>query len=188
MVTKINKYKWKNRIILIETNSYSNDNYIKTKKLYESFIEKFHKRYIKLLTIRDKKLDFNIKIIDFDGKIVKTFSKISSKIINCIFNLFTLKEQKELLKNNDKIKPQNLSLFSDYNKETTIPNLGFKNKEKALYTINKIKNKSLKYQVNLISTMIGRAKSHPYQTKEMREAIKIFQKWLDNYHKKRLKQ
>lgn len=47
----------------------------------------------------------------------------------------------------------------------------------------KIKNKSIKYQVNLVSTMIGRAKSHPYQTKEMRDAIKIFQKWLDDYHK-----
>jgi len=31
--------------------------------------------------------------------------------------------------------------------------------------------------------MIGRAKSHPNQTKGMIEAIKIFQKWLDWYHK-----
>ena len=31
--------------------------------------------------------------------------------------------------------------------------------------------------------MIGRAKSHPNQTKGMRKAIKIFQKWLDWYHK-----
>ena len=40
-----------------------------------------------------------------------------------------------------KANPINLSLYSDYNKETTIPNLGFKNKEKALYTIKAIKNK-----------------------------------------------
>ena len=41
-----------------------------------------------------------------------------------------------------KASPKNLSLFSDYNKETTVPGLGFKDKEKALYTIEKIKHKS----------------------------------------------
>lgn len=168
---------------MIETDSYKNKNYVKTKELYESFIQKFHKRFIKILTIRKKETEFLIKIIDFDGKIVKSFMTINQKIIKQILNLFNLKKQKELLENNTKIKPQNLSLFSDYSKETTTPNLGFKDKEKALYTINKIKNRSLKYQVGVISTMIGRAKSHPYQTKEMREAIKIFQKWLDSYHK-----
>ena len=135
-----------------------------------------------MLTKRKKDNKFLIKIIDFDGKILKSFKNINQKIIKQILNLFNLKKQKELLENN-KIKPQKLSLFSDYSKETTTPNLGFKDKEKALYTINKIKNRSLKYQVSVISTMIGRAKSHPNQTKEMREAIKIFQKWLDCYHK-----
>ena len=182
-MTKINKYLWKNRILLIETDSYKNNNYIKTKEFYESFIEKFHKRFIKMLTIRKKETDFLIKIIDFDGKIIKSFKNINQKVIKQILNLFNLKRQKELLENNAKIKPQNLSLFSDYSKDTTTPNLGFKDKEKALYTINKIKNRSLKYQVSVISTMIGRAKSHPNQTKGMIEAIKIFQKWLDWYHK-----
>ena len=41
----------------------------------------------------------------------------------------------------------------------------------------------MKYQVSLVSTMIGRAKNHPYRNKDMDEAIKIFQKWLDNYNK-----
>lgn len=90
----------------------------------------------------------------------------------------------KIMKENPKIKPKKLSLYSDYNKETTIPNLGFKDKEKVVYTLNKIKNKPIKYQLSLVSTMIGRAKNHPYQTKEMKEAIKVFQKWLDNYHKK----
>ena len=50
----------------------------------------------------------------------------------------------KLMKENPKIKPKNLSLFSDYNKETTVKNLGFKNKEKAIYTINTIKSKTNK--------------------------------------------
>ena len=60
-----------------------------------------------------------------------------------------------------KIKPINLSLYSDYNPKTTTHGLGFKNKLKALYTIKTIKNRSIKYQVNVIATMLGRAKNHP---------------------------
>jgi hypothetical protein len=74
--------------------------------------------------------------------------------------------------------PTKLSLFADYNPSITIKGLGYKDKEKAEYTIKKIKNKSLKYQKSVVSTMLGRAKSHPNQTKGMRDAIKIFEKWL----------
>tara|TARA_B100001287_G_C22466785_1_gene427717 strand:+ start:157 stop:672 length:516 start_codon:yes stop_codon:yes gene_type:complete len=169
--------------MIINTSSYKDKNYIKAKYFYEKHIVKFHKRYIKLLTDRKKDKDFSIKIIDFDGSINKIYYEINYSIIKDIFQRFNLKDQQKLLKEVSKIKPQDLSLFSDYSKETTTPNLGFKDKEKAIYTINKIKNRSLKYQVSVISTMIGRAKSHPNQTKEMRDAIKIFQKWLDEYHK-----
>ena len=79
-----------------------------------------------------------------------------------------------------KISPQNLSLYSDYKPETTIKGLGFKNKEKALYTLEKIKNKSKSYQNNVVNTMIGRASHHPYKNKDMDDAIKIFKKWKKN--------
>ena len=80
---------------------------------------------------------------------------------------------------------ENLSLFSDYNKETTVKGLGFKDKEKALHTLNVIKDKPLKYQVNVVATMLGRAKNHPHKTKEMDEAIQIFEKWLADYKAKK---
>lgn len=178
----VNKYKWRNRILLIETPSYKDENYIKTKKIFEDNIEEFHKYFIKVLSDRKKENKFNIRMIDFNGKSVKEFKKL---VPSKIYKLFEKKTAKELNEENSKIKPQNLSLYSDYNKETTIPGLGFKNKEKALYTLNKIKNKSIKYQVNLVSTMIGRAKGHPYRNKDMDEAIKIFQKWLDDYNSKK---
>ena len=84
-----------------------------------------------------------------------------------------------------KIRPINLSLYSDYNPKTTTQGLGFKNKEKALYTIKTIKNRSIKYQVNVIATMLGRAKNHPNKTKDMGDAIKIFADWMKKYKSKK---
>ena len=93
---------------------------------------------------------------------------------------------KKILKDIEKmpmghLRNENLSLYEDYKPETTIKNLGFKNKEKAIYTIKKIKNKSLKYQKSVINTMYNRAKYHPNRTKDMEDAMKIFKKWLNKY-------
>ena len=85
---------------------------------------------------------------------------------------------------NKRLKPINLSLFSDYNPKTTTPGLGFKDKQKALYTLKVIKKRNLKYQVNVVATMLGRAKKHPNQTQGMRGAITVFNKWMINYKKK----
>ena len=90
-----------------------------------------------------------------------------------------------MAKQEQNIKAKNLSLFSDYNPKTTIKGLGFKNKEKALYTIDRIKNEPIKYQVSVVTTMIGRAKNHPHKTDDMDDAIKIFNKWIENYKKKK---
>ena len=84
----------------------------------------------------------------------------------------------------NKIKPINLSLFSDYNPKTTTKGLGFKNKEKSfISTINTIKNRSTKYQVNVIMTMLGRAKP-PNKTRDMNDAIKLFSEWMKQYKRK----
>ena len=72
----------------------------------------------------------------------------------------------------------NLSLYADYKPETTTKNLGFKDKEKALNSLELIKDRPLTYQKNVVSTMLGRAKHHPHQTDGMRDAIKIYSKWL----------
>ena len=73
-----------------------------------------------------------------------------------------------------KIQPLNLSLYSDYKPETTLKGLGFKDKEKAIYTLNAIKGRDTKYQVNVtLSTMLGRAKKHPNKTPEMDDAILV---------------
>ena len=90
------------------------------------------------------------------------------------------------IKNNKNFKPLNLSLFSDYKPKTTTRGLGFKDKEKALHTIKTIKNRPIKYQVNVIATMLGRAKNHPNKTKYMNDAIIIFSKWMKEYKNSKL--
>ena len=169
------------RTLLIETPSYQNDNYIKIKDFYQENIKELHKLYLKLKTIRKKELEFKFKIIGFNKKESKYFDKINSSTLKNI--------KSEINKINDKVpdKVLNLSLFSDYDKSTTTPGLGFKDKEKALYTIEKIKDREIKYQISVITTMLGRAKNHPNQTEGMREAIKVFEKWLEKYKQKKEK-
>ena len=174
----IKKYKWKSRILLVKTPDYKNLEYLKTKKNYQNKITKFHKRTIKLITKLEKK-GFSISLIDFDGK-----EKIKLKKLD-IKKLFGLLDNTSAFRKliTKRIKPINLSLFSDYKPSTTTPGLGFKDKAKAVYTLEKIKKRDLKYQISVVATMLGRAKKHPSQTEGMREAITVFNKWMVNYKK-----
>ena len=167
---KLKKYKWRYRILLIYADNKKNKLLKQTEKKYEKYEKKFHKRNIKLIKIYDEDYKFKIVLIGYDGKEKGKFKKL---YINKIFNLI---DNMPMSKFKNK-----LSLFSDYNKETTIKGLGFKNKEKALYTLKVIKNKPLKYQISVVNTMIGRAKNHPYRNKDMNEAITVFEKWKKNY-------
>ena len=171
------KYKWKARLLLISTPNYKNKDYLFTKEIYQKYIKDFHKRFVKLLIKVNKDNNFNIFLIGFDGEVKRKFKKLDYK------NLFSIIDKMPLssLKKNKKFKPLNLSLFSDYKPETTTYGLGFKDKEKALYTIKAIKTRPIKYQVNVIATMLGRAKNHPNKTGSMEDAIVIFSKWMKKY-------
>jgi hypothetical protein len=69
-------------------------------------------------------------------------------------------------------------LYKNNHPKTNIKNTGFKDVATVRKTLNKIKKRSIVYQKSVINTMYNRAKYHPYQTKEMRDAMKIFKKWL----------
>jgi hypothetical protein len=171
------KYKFKLRILYVRTPSYQNKDYIKTKEKFEKNLKRFHKRYVKMITKVDKKKDFKIKLVGFDGKVKKKYRKLS---ITKVFEDIDKMPMGHLRK---KLKPINQSLYADYNKLTSNKGFGFANKEKALDTIKKLKKEKIKYQVYVVTTMLGRAKSHPHQTQGMRDAIKIFKKWLIDYKK-----
>jgi len=174
----VKKYKWKCRVLLVKTPDYKNLKYKKAKELYQKDIKYFHKRVIKLIPKKIGK-NFLIELFGFDGTKKQTFKNFDSRKI---FKSIDKMPMSKILKNK-KIKPLNLSLFSDYNPKTTTHGLGFKNKKTALHTVKAIKNRDLKYQVNVVATMLGRAKKHPSQTEEMREAIVVFNKWMNNYKK-----
>ena len=172
------KYRWKCRVLLIKTPNYKNLKYKKAKKLYQSNIKQFHKRVVKFISKKTSN-NFSIELFGFDGTKKQTFQNFNSRKI---FKIIDKMPMSKVLKNK-KIKPLNLSLFSDYNPKTTTHGLGFKDKEKALHTVKAIKTRDLKYQVNVIATMLGRAKKHPYKTKNMKDAIKVFSLWMKNYKK-----
>ena len=169
----IKKYKWKCRILLIKTPNYKHPQYIKTKYLYQKEIKKFHKRVIKLIS-KITKNQFSIDLIGFDGAKKETFKSLECRKLFKIVDKMPMSQQ---------VNPINLSLFSDYNPKTTTQGLGFKDKNKAIYTIKAIKNRELRYQVNVIATRLGRAKKHPTKTKGMDDAIKIFNSWMKDYKK-----
>lgn len=77
------------------------------------------------------------------------------------------------------MKKINKSLYEDKHPETSTKGTGFKDKEKALDTLKIIKKRDLVYQKQVVNTMYNRAKHHPNQTKEMRDAMKVFKIWLD---------
>ena len=172
----LGKYKWKSRILLVSTPNFKDRIYLEAKKIYQDKIKDFHKRYVKLICKIDKREKSSIKLIGFDGKSKKMMDKLDYKIMFKIIDKMPLSK---------KFKPINLSLYSDYNPKTTTQGLGFKNKLKALYTIKTIKNRSIKYQVNVIATMLGRAKNHPNKTVDMEHAIKIFSDWMKKYKSKK---
>lgn len=72
----------------------------------------------------------------------------------------------------------NKSLYEDKHPESSTKGTGFKNKQKAIDTLEIIKNRDIIYQKQVVNTMYNRAKYHPNQTNDMKEAMKIFKDWL----------
>ena len=72
----------------------------------------------------------------------------------------------------------NKSLYEDKHPQSSTKGTGFKDKKKALDTLEIIKNRDLTYQKQVVNTMYNRAKHHPYQTENMKLAMEIFSKWL----------
>jgi len=163
------KYKGSYRQLIIQTPSFQHKKYIAAKTEYITHKQVFHAKNVKLTTILGT--SFHIFLIGYDGEKKKTYTRIDTKRI--IHNINQMPIEKK-----DKKK---LSLYENYHPEKSIQGLGFKDKETALRTIEKIKDKPLSYQKNVIRTMFYRAKYHPHITKNMKEAMNVYQKWLQKY-------
>jgi len=75
----------------------------------------------------------------------------------------------------------NKSLYEDKHPQTSTKGTGFKNKQKALDTLIIIKDRDIKYQKQVVNTMYNRAKYHPHQTNDMKEAMKVYKVWLNDH-------
>ena len=82
-----------------------------------------------------------------------------------------------------KQKSINLSLYSKGKNKPRVKT-GYANKEKAKETIKNIKKYDIAYQKSVINTMYNRAKYYRNQTEGMRDAMKIYKKWLKKYKNK----
>jgi hypothetical protein len=73
-----------------------------------------------------------------------------------------------------------MSLYKDNHPETSTKGTGFANEKKALETLKIVKKFKKIKQMQIILTMYYRAKYHPYKNKNMKKAMKIFKKWLED--------
>jgi hypothetical protein len=80
-------------------------------------------------------------------------------------------------------KHKSIELYTNAHPKTTIKGTGYKNKKTALNTLKLIKDKPLKKQFLIINVLYQRAKYHKNQTKDMIQAMNIFEKWLKKYKK-----
>ena len=144
---------------------------------YQKYVKDKHKTYTiknikqRNIQIKTKKCDnFELIIVGKNNKILKSY------------NYFPTFEK--LYKYYPIIKEDNInySLYSNDNYDKSV-DVGFKNEEIAVNSINKIKNKNKIYQLRVIQTLYNRAKYHPHQTNDMMKAMKVFKKWLNKYFK-----
>ena len=165
----MNKYIGKYRVIVIEkpkeNNKYYNDAITR--------LNKYKKKFDMLSTVvkvNDGK-KFTIKLYGVDGKLKHKIIDFSgwNKIVDIISSM---PMQKNISK---------LTLYADYHPSTSKKGFGFKNKEVAQNTIKIVEKLDKYYQFLIINTMYNRAKHHPHQTIEMRDAMVIFKKWLNKY-------
>ena len=167
---KIAKYKEKARIILV---LYSNkDDKTKIRQSYDENKKGFHQRWVKIIFDKKKSGSTEIFLIGFHGSIKYNYKKWN---VDKIFKHIDKMENKEYVGSLNKL---NFSLYEEYKPKSRVQGLGYKNKVKAEETLKKIKNMPLSYQKRTVITMKARAENHPHQTKDMKEAIKVFDEWL----------
>lgn len=127
-------------------------------------IKNFKEREIKVNTKKGCE-EFEFSIAENNNKIVKLYNYVPS--FKEIYKYFPVKKETDA----------NYSLYSNDNPDKSL-SVGFKDEKTAKDTIDKIKKKSLGYQMKVILTMYNRAKYHPHQTPDMKKAMKIFNNWL----------
>ena len=169
---KINKY----RKLCI---SYSLDRIEKKNKiklLLHAYEKELDERNVKIKYIKneDRNEHFSVQLYGYDGEL-----KYRTNKVNCIEHVIELIDKMPMGHEELVEKLKSLELYTDAHKNTTIKGLGYKNKETAQKSILAISKLPKDLQFKIINVLYQRAKYHPYPTEGMKEAMKVFKKWLD---------
>lgn len=124
-----------------------------------------------------KKMGFSQKAsCKAQGIIPRTSKKLKGKYVKSL--KYKSKKRSKSKKNYDGIdKKLKKTLYSNGLKKSRVKS-GYGSDEKAKQTLKNIKKFDKKYQFQVVNTMYNRAKYHANQTKGMRDAMKVYNKWL----------
>ena len=158
----MNKYIEKYRIILIETTNDKNDDYVKAMNKLPKYRAELDKLSTVIIPAYSNK--FSISLYGMDGYIKYRSEKFTSwKVFIQIIN--SMQMQRYII---DFIKLDK--------------NIGYNNTEMANYTLNLLKNEPIKIKFLIINTLYNEAKYSNNKTSGMRDAIRIYKNWLDDYN------
>ena len=158
----MDKYIGKYRIILIQTKDDKNTDYVKAMNKLPKYKEQFDKLSTVIIVGYSDK--FSISLYGMDGS-----NKYTSKHFTS-WKSFT-----------DIINSMDMQRYiTDFIKSNK--NIGYANTEMAIYTLNLLKNEPIKIKFLIINTLYNEAKYSNNQTQSMRNAIKIYKNWLDDYN------
>lgn len=182
----MDKYKGKNRVLVVKVKNRDNSKYrkiLEEKQKSDIRPEILDRKIVFITKINEKGESFKIELYGLDGELKHTTRTFSSfkNIFKVIDSMPMRKREikRKTGKSTEKNKT-NYSLYSDDNPKTTTHGTGYKNEEKALRTLEIIKGLDKTKQKRIINTLYYRAKHHPNQTKGMKMAMGIFSKWLKN--------
>lgn len=77
--------------------------------------------------------------------------------------------------------PRETGLFSEPG-PGAVKGTGYKDKEtaeKSIVILDKLKKKDFKHAMSIATTMLNRAATHKHQTPDMKQAMKVYRKWID---------
>ena len=113
------------------------------------------------------------------GEFIKMFDMVDMMPIRKM----EMRNKKDKTINKSKQVGGDMELYTDKNPGSTLEGTGYKDKETAEKTIKLIEKRSPIYQKAVVNTMYHRAKNHKNKTPEMKDAMKVFKKWLKKHKK-----
>jgi hypothetical protein len=146
-------------------------------KLYiTAYRKELDVRNVKIKYIKNEERNelFTVELYGYDGKL-----KYKTNKINCIEHIIELIDKMPMGHEELAERIKSVELYTDAHKSKTIQGLGFKNKDSAIKSILAVSKLPIDQQFKIINVLYQRAKYHPYPTEGIKDAMKVFKKWLD---------